>query len=458
VKSRPWAYVLVRLVLIIGAAVGAGLIFGYPLAWVLGSLIAYLGWHLYHLYLLERWLRIGGRQPPRDAPGIWGTVYAELYHLRSRHRERKKRLSRLVKEFRKSTKALPDAIVVLNADHEIAWVNRSAGDLLGLTKGDRGQPVDNLIRDPVFVDRLRSGGLSRPVRIQSPAQRDVSLMLQEFPYGKRQRLLIGKNVTAEERLEKVRRSFVANASHELRSPLTVVSGYLESLIEDDELPEGWRDPVLEMGKQTGRMHAIIEDLLTLSRLETAEAEAEREPVDVAGMLALVRKDALSSSGHPCSIELQLDCSSGLLGAESEIYSVISNLVSNALKYTPPEGTVAMRWWCDDLGAHFSVTDTGVGIPAEAIPRLTERFYRVDKGRERSSGGTGLGLAIVKHALQRHGAVLEIESELGAGSRFVCHFPKDRLALECASGDAQDGPDSDQETPDADNVLPFRNMS
>ncbi len=457
-KTQPWAYALVRLVLIVGAAVGAGLVFGYPLAWVLGSLIVYLGWHLYHLYLLERWLRIGGRQPPRNAPGIWGTIYAELYHLRSRHRERKKRLSRLVKEFRKSTKALPDAIVVLTEDHDIAWVNRSAGDLLGLTKADRGQPVDNFIRDPVFVERLRSGGLSRAVRIQSPAQRDLTLTLQEFPYGKQQRLLIGKNVTAEERLEKVRRSFVANASHELRSPLTVMSGYLESLIEDDELPEGWREPVLEMGQQAGRMHAIIEDLLTLSRLETAEAEAERELVDVAGMLTLIRKDALSRAGRPDFVDLTLDCSSGLLGAESEIYSVFTNLVSNALNYTPEEGRVTIRWWCDDDGGHFSVTDTGPGIPPDAIPRLTERFYRVDKGRERSSGGTGLGLAIVKHALQRHGGVLEIESELGVRSCFVCHFPKDRLAVVYEADAEQGPPEPGQQTPDSGNVLQFHHTS
>ena len=453
-NDNPWGYVLFRLVLIIGAAFGAGLLFGYPLVWVFGSLTAYLGWHLYHLYRLERWLRTGRKPPNRNAAGIWGKVYAELYLLKGRHRERKKRLSRLVKEFRKSTKALPDAMVVLTEEHEITWVNRAAGELLGLTKSDRGQPVDNFVRDPVFARRLRGDGVGEPLRIASPVRRDVTLLVQEFPYGKSQRLLIAKNVTAEERLEKVRRSFVANASHELRSPLTVISGYLETLIEDPDLPESWRQPALEMGQQAGRMHAVIEDLLTLSRLETAEREAPREPVDVAGMLSLIRKDALSRRDRPQTVELELECASGLLGAEPDLYSVFVNLVSNALKYTPAEGRVGIRWWCDEQGAHLAVEDTGIGIPEDAIPRLTERFYRVDKGRERSSGGTGLGLAIVKHALQRHGATLEVTSEPGAGSRFVCHFPKDRLAAECEVEAAR----NTSEAPGADNVLPFRNIS
>ncbi len=448
-SKNPWTHVLLRLILIIGAALGAGLLFGYPLVWLFGSLVVYLGWHLYHLYRLERWLRTGQQPPGRNAAGIWGKVYAELYLLKGRHRERKKRLSRLVKEFRKSTKALPDAMVVLTENHEIAWVNQAAGELLGLTKSDRGQPVDNFVRDPVFASRLRGGGVGKAVRIASPVQRDVTLMVQEFPYGKRQRLLIAKNVTAEERLEKVRRSFVANASHELRSPLTVISGYLETLIDDPDLPDTWREPVMEMGQQAGRMHAVIEDLLTLSRLETADSEAPREPVDVAGMLALIRKDALSRPGRPETVELAVECGSGLLGAEPDLYSVFMNLVSNALKYTPRDGRVDIRWWCDEQGAHLAVEDTGIGIPQDAIPRLTERFYRVDKGRERASGGTGLGLAIVKHALQRHGATLEVSSRPGEGSRFVCHFPSDRLASECELAAAG-------EAPEPDNVLPFRN--
>jgi two-component system phosphate regulon sensor histidine kinase PhoR len=454
VSDNPWVYVLFRLILIIGAALGAGLLFGYPLVWVFVSLAAYLGWHLCHLYQLERWLRTGRRPPDRNAAGIWGKVYAELYLLKGRHKERKKRISRLVKEFRKSTKALPDAMVVLTEDHEIAWVNQAAGELLGLTKADRGQPVDNFVRDPVFARRLRGGGVAQPLRIASPASRDMTLLVQEFPYGKRQRLLIAKNVTAEDRLEKVRRSFVANASHELRSPLTVISGYLETLSDDPALPDGWRGPVQEMGQQAGRMHAVIEDLLTLSRLETAEREASKVPVDVAGMLSLIRKDVLSGTARPKTVALEVACDSGLLGSEPDLYSVFMNLVSNAVKYTPADGRVGIRWWCDDQGGHLAVEDTGIGIPEDAIPRLTERFYRVHKGRERTTGGTGLGLAIVKHALQRHGATLEVTSTPGTGSRFVCHFPKDRLASECevkAASESSDGPGTN-------NVLPFRNMS
>jgi two-component system phosphate regulon sensor histidine kinase PhoR len=243
--------------------------------------------------------------------------------------------------------------------------------------------------------------------------------------GERQ-LLIVRDVSKEQQLQSMRKDFVANASHELRSPLTVISGYLDALADEQQLDPTWSAPVLEMRRQAERMSTIINDLLELSKLESGNQPREELPVDVAGMLALIRRDVLTQEQHP-RLELRLESDALLLGAESEIHSIVTNLVSNAVKYTPPTGEVELRYWTDQRGAHVAVRDTGVGIAPEHIPRLTERFYRVDPGRARSMGGSGLGLAIVKHALQRHGGTLTIESEEGKGSTFTCHFPKDRVA-------------------------------
>jgi two-component system phosphate regulon sensor histidine kinase PhoR len=220
---------------------------------------------------------------------------------------------------------------------------------------------------------------------------------------------------------------VANASHELRSPLTVISGYLETLGQDPVLDPELSGPIAEMRRQAERMTGIIRDLLELSRLEESDEVVGGSPIDVAALMALLRKDVLARPAHPREVRVRTESNLQLLGDEPEIHSAFNNLVDNAAKYTPPDGSIEMRWWTDEDGAHFAVTDTGFGIPPEHIPRLTERFYRVDAGRSRSTGGSGLGLAIVKHVLQRHGASLEVQSTLGEGSSFICHFPQERVA-------------------------------
>ncbi len=224
----------------------------------------------------------------------------------------------------------------------------------------------------------------------------------------------------------MRRDFVANASHELRSPLTVISGYLETLGQDPALDPDLHAPLAEMRRQAERMTAIIRDLLELSRLEETGEIVGGEPIDVVALLALLRKDTLARPVHPRDVRVRVDSDARLIGDEPEIHSAFSNLVDNAAKFTPAEGSLEMRWWVDEDGGHFAVSDTGMGIPPEHIPRLTERFYRVDAGRSRATGGSGLGLAIVKHVLQRHGATLEVRSTLGGGSTFTCHFPPERI--------------------------------
>jgi two-component system phosphate regulon sensor histidine kinase PhoR len=228
------------------------------------------------------------------------------------------------------------------------------------------------------------------------------------------------------RLEAMRKDFVANASHELRTPLTVISGYLDTLADDLSIDPAWAGPIKDMRAQAQRMNAIIADLLVLSRLESTDGEAARDAVDVPSMLERLHRDALASVERPRQIVLDLETADGLFGSAHELESAFTNVLVNGMKYTPAEGAVRMRWWADDEGAHFSVTDSGIGIPAEHIPRLTERFYRVDAGRSRGQGGSGLGLAIVKHALQRHGGWLDVQSTEGKGSTFTCHFPQARI--------------------------------
>jgi two-component system phosphate regulon sensor histidine kinase PhoR len=239
--------------------------------------------------------------------------------------------------------------------------------------------------------------------------------------------LLVRDVTRQAQLETMRKDFVANASHELRSPLTVISGYLETLSLDEQIPTELRAPVLEMRRQAERMTAIIADLLELSRLEASDEQVVGTPIDVTALLALLRKDLTARDGPPHAVELRVESPEGLVADPGLVHSAFWNLVDNAAKYTPAGGRIVVRWWVDETGGHFSVADTGPGIPAEHLPRLTERFYRVDPGRARQTGGSGLGLAIVRHVLQRHGAELEIASVEGEGSVFTCHFPPLRVA-------------------------------
>jgi two-component system phosphate regulon sensor histidine kinase PhoR len=320
---------------------------------------------------------------------------------------------------------MPDGAVVLDDAGQILWFNSAAQRILGLGPRDVGQRIDNLIRNPRFVDYVARGDYAVPLELASPHQREIRLVLHVVPYGTGQRLLMFRDNTRLHQLEKIRRKFVANASHELRTPLTVLSGYVDAMADDDGIPPEWRAPVAEMQRQATRMNAIIVDLLELSRLESSQ-KAEAQEVDVRRVLEQVVADAAAIRSDPPAIGLEIESPLGLRGSEAELHSAFSNLAVNAVKYTPAGGRVTVRWRCDEEGGHLEFIDTGIGIESRHLEHLTERFYRVDKGRSRDDGGTGLGLAIVKHVLERHEARLTIESEPGRGSRFACHFPPSRL--------------------------------
>jgi len=427
--TQAWWFAAGRMLATVVSGLLVGWLFGN--VWVgLGVALAlHLGWQLSNLFRLEWWLRHRSFADPPDVGGVFGEIIAQIVRLHRRKRFHKQRFVQLMRQLQRSTAALPNGVVILNAQREIIWFNRMAARLLDLRRtADLGLRIENLLRSPQFARYLEIGDFASPIVIRTTTGEDCYLSLQMVPYGEGQQLLLVSDVSRQMRLEAMRKDFVANASHELRSPLTVISGYLETLSQDPVLDRDLQGPVTEMRRQAERMTAIIRDLLELSRLEETDEMLGGEPIDIPALLSMLRKDVVARPVHPRDIRIRIDSDAQLLGDEPEIHSAFSNLVDNAAKYTPAEGSIEMRWWVDDEGGHFSVTDTGMGVPPEHIPRLTERFYRVDAGRSRSTGGSGLGLAIVKHVLHRHGAELEIQSTLGSGSEFICHFPLSRVQL------------------------------
>jgi len=409
--------------------------------WGWGAMAGALAWlalDAWQASRLLRALRAEGAPMPARGLGLWGELAERIRkQLRLREQQTRQAQDRL-DEFLQAIQASPNGVVLLDEQGRIEWCNQTAAAQLGIDAGrDLQQHLGNLVRDPAFVAYLASWNYSRDVVIDAPsAQRTahghpMRLSVQVHPYAGSRRMLLTRDITALEQAEAMRRDFVANVSHEIRTPLTVLTGFVETLqslpLEADE-----RARYLGlMGQQAQRMGTLVQDLLTLSRLEGSAAPAMNQWTRAKALLAHCEDEArglsgrLSAKGHRLSFTLEAD--SELAGNATELQSAMSNLVSNAVRYTPPGGEVAVSWRVlPDGRGEFAVRDTGPGIAAEHIPRLTERFYRVDRSRSRETGGTGLGLAIVKHIAQRHGAQLRIESTLGQGSRFVLHFPVTRV--------------------------------
>lgn len=418
----------VILTVVAGAALG-GYWTGQLAWWLVGGLAFLVLRQVWQMLRFRHWVRMGG--DVRPVGGTWHWVADEFQRLRKQSKKRKKRLSLMLQRFQESTMALPYGTITVGADGEIEWFNRMAGQLIGLDpRRDKGRRITHLVRYPGFVEYVNRGEFEEPIVIPSPIDESVEMSVRLVPFGKKQLLITLQDVTRERRLETMRKDFVANVSHELRTPLTVLTGYLEALSDHAALMATDRDQhtVKQMQDQADRMRRIIEDLLLLSRLETSDVcEEDFDLVPVPALLADIAIEAeVVSKGRGHVIGRDVDDSVWIEGDSKELYSAFSNLVSNAVRYSPEGGKVLLRWYLDDDGAHFLVRDQGIGIAPQHLQRLTERFYRVDKDRSRGTGGTGLGLAIVKHVLQRHGASLSIESEVGAGSTFRCDFPPARV--------------------------------
>jgi two-component system phosphate regulon sensor histidine kinase PhoR len=427
-ENHPLAEEFRRLLAVLVICLMVGLMSNAVAGFVMSGVAAFLLWHFVQLVRYTRWLMNGKKAAPEVAGGLWGEVYYRNVRLRAKHRKSKQRLARALKRFRQMTAALPDAVVVLTADATIEWFNDAARHLLKLrSSSDIGQRIDNLLRHPAFVAYLKDGDYTEPLQLRSPMSENPVLLIYVIPYGSEQRLLVVRDITRLDRLEQVRKDFVANVSHELGTPLTVISGYIEALTNNGDSPaEARHEALLQMQQQASRMKNIVNDLLLLSRLEVSEQHAATTEVHVPGLLSDMYEQLIGFADTRQEIKLIVQDGLTLRGDERELFSAFSNLVTNAIKYTPADGQITIKWYVDDNNAVFQVSDTGSGIAAKDIPRLTERFFRVDDSRSRERGGTGLGLAIVKHVLTHHDAHLEISSEPDKGSVFRCVFPGERV--------------------------------
>jgi len=396
-------------------------------------IIGLLLYGIKHGYLLVRLFnQITHGQPIADPYpiGIWGQIYQEIDRQRNRSRKRKRTLNRYMNRFRKVASAIPDAYVLLDKSAKIEWANQAARHLLQVTwPRDDGLAFNSVLSCPDLEQHIETADYNHPLEMPSPVNKAIILSLRITPFGskKNQRLVVARNITDLYHLNQARRDFVSNVSHELRTPLTVITGFLENLSENERLPFQER-PFKLMIEQAGRMNIIINDLLLLSKLEMGEQPSNQTPVAAPDMIRRVIAQAAllaaQTGEHP--ITQEIDDNLWLVGNENELQSAFSNLIHNAVIHTPANTPIHVSWHRDEDCALFSVVDSGPGIPEKHIPRLTERFYRVDKGRSRQSGGTGLGLAIVKHVLNRHEGELIIASKQGAGSRFSCAFPLARV--------------------------------
>lgn len=402
-----------------------GWIFGFMPWLLLAATALQLVWHLHNQMRLSAWLWDEKRLTPPSGSGNWESLFNGIYRLQQRQRKKRKELTNLIRRFRNGAESLPDAVVVFRGEGNIVWCNKLAQHLLGFRwPDDSGQPISNLIRTPDFIKYLNKGDFSEPLEMRSPLNVERMLELRIVPYTEGEHLMVVRDVSQLKQLEGMRRNFFANVSHELRTPMTVLQGYLE-MTEDPDMVVGpmWSKAHGVMTEQLNRMNSLVNQLLTLSKIEAAPMHELEDVVNVPAMLEVLEKEAVSLSGDDNhKLTFEVDKSLRVLGDDDQLRSAISNLVYNAVKYTPAGADVHVRWFNSPQGACLEVEDSGDGIEPQHLHRLTERFYRVDKARSRDTGGSGLGLAIVKHALSHHDSHLEIHSEVGEGSKFSFVLP------------------------------------
>jgi two-component system phosphate regulon sensor histidine kinase PhoR len=383
--------------------------------------------HLRHLAALDYWLGAPDARTVPEGAGPWEDVFARLNKMMRQQRKEREQHTAALLHMEQATSALPEGVVILDESDRIEWCNPIAEQHFGLDSArDIGQQITYLARQPEFVQYLAARNFNDPLVLRGTRPDSLTLSFKLVPYGDNKKLLISRDITRFERIETMRRDFVANVSHELRTPLTVVNGFVETLCDMPHLDnEKTRRALHLMGEQTQRMARLVDDLLTLSKLDDALNALHEENVDVCALLNTLHQEGKSLSAGQHVLQLELNSGCALLGNTEELRSAFSNLISNAIRYTPQGGEIVLRWLEQDGQPVFSVRDTGLGIAPQHIPRLTERFYRVDHSRSRETGGTGLGLAIVKHVTNRHQARLEIASEEGHGSTFSIVFPARR---------------------------------
>jgi len=425
-----WVTVL-ALGIVMAIALGADAVLAFAV-----GLSVYAGWHLLQAIRLLGFLITGRGSHTGWVWGLWREAFDQVRRLKKRESKRKRRQQNVLSRIRKMAEAMPDAVLTLGSEGEISWLNRQAETYFGLDgESALGQRLVDLVEDPTLRDYLRASEFLRGLKVEAPGDPTIMLAISvsRFKKGRERYLLVARDITRQYYLNRTQRDFTLNVSHELKTPLTVLRGYLETMAEAEDKQSPKRMPLRRMHEQVCRMQGVILDLFTLSRLEYGSETLKRDPVQVSEMLAdVVREsEALAENSHHV-LKLNSDPELEVAGDESLLRCAFSNLVSNAIRHTPSRSEVEISWTRVDVQAQLTVQDNGAGIPARHLPRLTERFYRVDAGRSRDVGGTGLGLAIVRQILDMHGARLSISSEEGRGSTFSCVFPE-QMVSESSSG-------------------------
>ena len=425
-ERLSWKRLVFELILCCIPALILGAIFGYLPWFLLAAVTGLLVWHFWNLLRLSWWLWVDRSMTPPPGSGSWEPLLYGLHQMQMRNKKRRRELGSLIKRFRSGAESLPDAVVLTTEEGAMFWCNGLAQQMLNLRwPDDNGQNILNLLRYPEFSRYLKSRDFSKPLNLVLNTGRHLEIRV--MPYSEQQLLLVARDVTQMHQLEGARRNFFANVSHELRTPLTVLQGYLE-MMQEQTLEGAPREKALHtMREQTQRMEGLVRQLLTLSRIEAAPLAALNEKIDVPMMLRVVEREAQTLSQQKHTLHFDVEDDLQVLGSEEQLRSAISNLVYNAVNHTPEGTEISVRWQRAPHGALFSVEDNGPGIGPEHIPRLTERFYRVDKARSRQTGGSGLGLAIVKHAVNHHESRLDIESIPGKMTRFSFLLPERLIA-------------------------------